>query len=467
MLIFVPAIISGTLLAHILWPDRSFWSVLFKVFLGIGLGLGLRSLLYFLYLLAFPGSNAFIYVEGTALLALLAIAATRELRRPRPDWNHALPSKPTRIQGIVLAIGSLVCILSLLATANYLLRRRQGDWDAWMMYNRAARFIYFDQAHWLGSFSPEMSPIFHADYPLLLASDIVAGWELLGRDSAAVPMVQSALFAIACAGLLGSSLGAVKSLGQAALGITLLWGVPVFVNEGARQMADVPLAFFILATGVLFFLYATNRQRGLLVLAGIAVGLGAWTKNEGTVLVVGAVASVLLAFVRRDSWTALLTFAAGLAVPLAVVIYFKLFLAPSGDILLGASGGLAAKLADVSRHTLIIQYLWNEFTAFGSWGIWGISIGILPILAVYYLVFRSSIAQNVRAAYLAGLAMLGIQVVGYYAAYLVSPYDLAWHLSYSSTRIVAQVFPLILFLTLAASREAEQVLTRVPSAIPE
>ena len=43
--------------------------------------------------------------------------------------------------------------------------------------------------------------------------------------------------------------------------------------------------------------------------------------------------------------------------------------------------------------------------------------------------------------------MLAIQMLGYYGAYLVSPYDLAWHLSYSSTRIVLQMFPLLLFLT--------------------
>ena len=66
-------------------------------------------------------------------------------------------------------------VISLLSTANYLLRRRQGDWDAWMMYNRAARFLYAIRRHWLDSFSPRMDPIFHADYPLLLAGNIAGG----------------------------------------------------------------------------------------------------------------------------------------------------------------------------------------------------------------------------------------------------------------------------------------------------
>ena len=47
-----------------------------------------------------------------------------------------------------------------------------------------------------------MDPIFHADYPLLLAMNTASGWDTLGNETPHVPMTQSALFAIACAGLL-------------------------------------------------------------------------------------------------------------------------------------------------------------------------------------------------------------------------------------------------------------------------
>jgi hypothetical protein len=90
----------------------------------------------------------------------------------------------TRIQGILVGLGCVVLLVSLSSTVSYLLRRKQGDWDAWMMFNRAARFIYRDQANWLESFSPRMDPIFHADYPLLLAMNITAGWDTLGYERA-------------------------------------------------------------------------------------------------------------------------------------------------------------------------------------------------------------------------------------------------------------------------------------------
>lgn len=62
-------------------------------------------------------------------------------------------------------------------------------------------------------------------------------------------------------------------------------------------------------------------------------------------------------------------------------------------------------------------------------------------------------------AYVADITILAIQVLGYYAAYLISPYDLAWHLSYSSSRIVLQIFPLLLLLMLCASVNIENILT--------
>jgi hypothetical protein len=458
ILVFLPALLSGMLLVHILWPDGRFWSLAVKVFLGMGVGLGLRSLLYFLYLLVLPARNAFIFIDLACLLTLLSIAVVMQRRTGSLDRALASPPALSRGQRALVAISGIVFLISLLSTANYLLRRRQGDWDAWMMFNRAARFMYFDQAHWQESFSPKMDPIFHADYPLLLAMNIVAGWEMLGRDAAAVPMLQSAMFAVACIGLAASALAAVRSVGQAALGVMILWGVPVFVNEGARQMADMPMAFFILSTGALFYLFAVQERPGLLVLAGITTGLAAWTKNEGSVLVVGASAAVLFAFGRRLGLRPLWAFVAGLAAPLVVTLYFKFLLAPSGDIVSAAAGGSLGQLVDSSRHLLILQYVWSELRDFGSWGVFGWSLGILPVLALYAVLFRSSVSPELKPAYVAGFSLLAIQMLGYYAAYLVSPYDLGWHLSYSSTRIVLQVFPLLLFLTLCASLDAESLL---------
>lgn len=463
LLVFLLPVLTGGLLVHLLWPDREFWSLVFKTFLSVGVGLGLSSLMYFVYLLQFAGQHWFVWAELAVFLALVAMVVSAEKRLARPDRRIGSLPRWTRVQSVVGGIGSLVFIISLLTTINYLLRRRQGDWDAWMMYNRAARFVYLDQTHWLESFSPQMDPIFHADYPLLLAMNIASGWDTLGWENLRVPMVQSALFAIAGVGIFTGALAGVKSVGQAALGLLVLWGVPEFVNEGAREMADIPMAFFMSATGILLYFYAVRRKPGLLVLAGITTGLAAWTKNEGAVLVLGATAAVVVAFMRRNAWRTLLYYAIGLIFPLIVVAYFKLHLAPPGDILSGGPARALAQISDVSRHAKIIGFVWQESVGFGSWGIATLAVGIIPIMLVYFLLFHSPIALERRPAYVAVLTVLVVQLLGYYGAYLISPYDLEWHLSYSTTRLVLQVFPLALFLILCASVSVESVFAS-PSA---
>ena len=265
--VLVLPIVGGGLLAHLLWPDRRPQSIMLKTFLGIGIGLGAQSLLYFAYLLIFAGQRRFVIVELVGFLAVAVLAVRREVRAVRPP-ALVRPQRPWRPSTTTLmVVAGAVGLLGLTGISKYLVQHREGDWDAWMIYNRTARFLYFDQTHWLESFSPRMDFIFHADYPLMLATNVSAGWELLGTDAAAVPMELSAVFAIGCAGVLVGSLACTKTTGQGALALIMLWGIPAFVNEGAREMADVPLALYMLATASLLLLYVQRASPGLLTLA--------------------------------------------------------------------------------------------------------------------------------------------------------------------------------------------------------
>jgi Dolichyl-phosphate-mannose-protein mannosyltransferase len=451
--------VNGALLVHLVWPERRLPSVLMKLALGIGVGLGLRSCLYFVYLLLFAGQSWFEGIEVAALLVLLGLSVRqgRGVAKFRGARGHPL-SALGRGRLLLGAVATVVAVVSLLTTANYLLRRRQGDWDAWMMYNRSARFIYLDQAHWLQSFSPRMDPLFHADYPLLLATNIAAGWQELDRETAAVPMLQSALFSLGCAALLASAVGGATTFGQGALAMILLWGAPIVVNEGARQMADVPLAYYILATGALVFLGATRPQPGLLALAGLTAGLGAWTKNEGALLVLGAGVGVLIGTRGHGVWKSLGYFGTGLAAPLAVLVDFRLLIAPAGDMLGGGATRLLSQGLDLSRHLEIMHHFGQVLIGFGSWGITPIGVGIIPIALGYFLLARAGGSVSTHQAHMALVAILIIQLGGDYGAFLLTPYNLTWHLSYSTDRLVLQVFPLFLFATLTAARPAESVL---------
>ena len=503
--IYLFVILSGGMFVHLIWPEREIKILCFKFFLGIGVGLGFSSLFYFLYLFAFAGQRWFVFIQLAIFLILLVLTVRAENKRgsfslPRftlkpPSSAAGTPPKAlSRTQIVLVGIAAVVFIVSLLGTGSYLLRRQQGDWDAWMMYNRAARFIYRDQPHWLESFSRQMDPIFHADYPLLLALNVTSGWETLGTESAYVQMLQSALFALAALGIFVSALASLKSVGQASLGLIILWGTPALVNEGAREMADLPVAFFILATVILFYFYFVYKKPILIVLAGLTAGLAAWTKNEGTLFVVGVVVALVIAFMfgdisttktprsegtktkkenlvslslrdfvvkfRSDVLPALLRFALGLVFPFAITLFFKLFLAPPSDVLRGTETA-TQKILTISRHVEILQYLGRELFNFGGWEGW---LGVIPVLVVYFLLFRLPVAKELRPAYLVGITILAVQLLGDYGVYLITPYDLTWHLSYSIERIVLQIFPVIAFLILSASQTPENIFEMSPKS---
>ncbi len=483
--IFLLPVLSGGMFVHLLWPERDLKLLFFKAFLGIGVGLGLSSLLYFLYLFAFAGQHWFVFLQLAIFLILFAITIWTERKR----GSFSLPRfNLTHTQIILAGIAAIVFIVSLLGTASYLLRRQQGDWDAWMMFNRSARFIYRDQPHWLDSFSRQLDPIFHADYPLLLALNVASGWDALGTESAYVQMLQSALFALAALGILVSALASLKSVGQASLGLIVVWGTPTLVNEGAREMADLPLAFFILSTAILIYFYFIYKKPALIALAGLTAGLAAWTKNEGSLFVVGVGVALVVVFMfenghsfttkaqsheeikkenlvssrlrdlvvkfRKNVLPALFWYALGLAFPFAIVICFKLFLSPPSDVLSNGVTRSIQQILEISRHLEILQYLGRELYYFGGWTN---LFGIIPVLFVYFLLFRLPINKELRPAYIAGITVLAVQLLGDYGVYLITPYDLTWHLSYSIERIVLQIFPTIAFLILCASQTPELI----------
>ncbi len=455
--VFILPLLTGGLLVHLLWPDRQLKFLLLKAFLGIGIGLGITSLSYFLYMLLFAGQHWFLVVELAAFLILLAANAGREWKW-QGEWRvHWQAVRLARPQTFLLGLSTVVFLISLGSTASYILRRRQGDWDAWMMFNRAARFIYRDQPNWLQSFSAQMDPIFHPDYPLFLAMNIASDWDTLGVETPHVPMVQSALFAVACAGLLVTAIASTKTIGQAALGLIVFWGTPAVVNEGARELADLPLAYFFLATAVLIYLYILHRKRALVILAGITAGLAAWMKNEGSVFVIAAGLAVLLAFLRDKPWRPLLWYALGLAIPMAVVLYFKLFLAPPTDVLSNAPSRSLMQVLDPSRHIEILRYFGLQLLVFGDWVILGLPVSVILVLLVYLIVARQPLSRSGVPMLITALVLLAVQMAGYYAVYLITPYDLTWHLTTSVSRVFLQVFPLIAFFVLIATQTPEAI----------
>jgi len=304
------SLISGVLATFIFLPSprNDLQGLLLRLFVGGGLGLGLSACLYFLSLPA--GLSGYIpLIDLAACMALGLIAyvfrerGRREVECPAEsqlqDRKAALPKTGSKLETWIATIFAVELLASLGSFLVAFLKEPHGKWDAWLIWNMHARFLYRSGEAWREVFAGGMEWS-HWDYPLLLPLSIVRGWKYSGNDSIYIPAAFALLFTLLTLGLLLCALMFLRRRIQGYLAAMILLGTPLFIMMGASQLADVPLAFFMLATLVLLFLPARSpgNRSGALVLSGIAAGLCAWTKNEGLLFLL--IVYLLLAGARID-----------------------------------------------------------------------------------------------------------------------------------------------------------------------
>lgn len=454
-------LIVGYLIARSLLPAyRPAWAgALLTISLGAGLGIGTLSLVFFLSRLLAGPSNAAAFIDELLLVGLAGAGCWAARNRSEVKipggmpigWFWLLPASLLAAVSIALAV-----FLNTSATDPY------GYWDAWAVWNLRAKLLAQHDASWRNAFSPALNQLAgagatHGDYPLLLSGYIARCWSLLGAvDDQTVPLAVAGLFSFSTVGLIVGGLAVLRGWSSATLGGLALLGTATFLLDSPWQCADVPLAFYYLAVFVLFFLFMDSSVPNRLpVLAGLALGCAAWTKDEGMLfaLVAGSSFLAALLFLQKAGRNRTLVLLASGAMPaLAVVLYFKIFLAPKGSSWGPLTLSVALhNLADASRYAKIVKAVWEESLQLGM----GIAHPLiyLGILAVSLRVSRDRLRHPVVVA---SFAALLITFAGYGFMYAVTPYSLDWQLGTSLGRVLIQLVPSAIFLSLAVFRTPEE-----------
>jgi hypothetical protein len=447
---------TGFLTLCLVWPAQRPWAfhLLFRACLAAGLGLGVASCDFYLWLILF-GSAQPLYplVEMAVLSSLAALLLWRLLRHrrvPAPDRPGDAEEMASFVRVLPWAFLALLA-LSLVNFGLLVGKSPHGLWDAWAIWNTRARFLFRGGTFWTDAFSPHTA---HANYPLLLAATVARGWVYLDQDSTLYPALVGLVFTYASVGLLVASVALLRSPGQGYLAGMVLLGTAFFVEHGGAQYADVPLSFFILATMVLLTCHDrfTPGGSGLLVLAGLAAGLAAWTKNEG-LLFLACVPLARLAVVPRLGWKAyagqLLRIGLGVLPVGLVLVYFKTQHALANDLISGQDQeSTLARLLDPARYQEIGSAFVTTLTASFS--------GPLLCLALLFLCLGIVDRRHNRASLAPCLLALGLMLAGYFLVYLVTPHDLRWHLTNSLDRLLLQLWPLTLFYFFSVTATPEE-----------
>jgi hypothetical protein len=429
-----------------------------RVALSFGFGLGIFSVVFFLARVS--GVTNLIALDLVMFALLLASFFSLRTRAKTtatippakfdgPNWLH-------RTLAAAFAIALCAAIYS--AVLRSLAHPHGDGWDAFAIWNLHARFLFRAGADWRDGFS-SLIPWSHPDYPLLLPAAIAHFWTYPGNDAPAVPAVIGLVFTFATVALLFSSLSILRGSVPAMLGATTLLATPSFIALGSWQYADIPLSFFFLATIVLLRLYDDPRDNrlsaqhspGFLALAGLAAGFAAWTKNEG-ILFLGAIVFPRCLLIRNSRVTSLEPRPAAAnthivpflvtVVPIFLLIsYFKHFIAPPGDLFSDPTTMLH-KLLDPTRCWIIIKSYAKEFFRFGHW----LFVPAPLLILAFYFVTRQSTRGGIDSRYRASVLALALTLAGYFAIYLLTPYDLYWHLRFSLTRLFLQLWPSAIFL---------------------
>jgi len=449
----------GFLALSLFWPWRSQERshLALQLSLALALGTGVTTCSLYLWLAIFGGFAGYVWTEIVAALVLAAIYIVRYGRfRHRPQLNFAPSGSYFSLRRMVAIAFAAALAAACWMFVLYVAREPHGSFDAVGMWNAKARLIFRSGGDLMRAGSAYVS---HPDYPLLLPLSIARGWSFTGNESTAFPSALAMVFTFGIVGLLASSIAVMRSRTQGMLAGLVLIGLPIFVGFGAWQYADAPLSFFALSTLVLLCLHenAPAENRSLLVLAGIAAGLAAWTKNEGLLFVVVVMAARACAAIfmagARPWRRELLWFSAGLVPLLVIVAFYKSRVALPNDILAGQSiSATFDRVGDLSRYKLIAKALVQQLKWFGGW-----DLNPVYLLAVYPMILGIGVTRRNRVAVLTAVSVLGLMFAGYMVTYVVTPRDLPWHLLTSLDRLLVQLWPILVFayfLTVATPEEA-------------
>jgi hypothetical protein len=126
----------------------------------------------------------------------------------------------------------------------------------------------------------------------------------------------------------------------------------------------------------------------------------------------------------------------------AILLLYKAWVGVPNDVIGG--GNSLGRITELYRYTTVALFLFLQFIYFAH-------SAMLVLFSVAFL-------QNTRRVLAVPLVTIVCVLAGYFAVYIITPYDLMWHLSTSSDRLMLQVLPSLAYsITACASQEAGQV----------
>jgi hypothetical protein len=437
--------------------------------LGALAGPGLASLGFFAMILAgITGAASF----WTMLLVLLAVSATLLIRRRMPSLRERpFPRPPpVRFPGQWAIAFAAAVGLGLFAWHVWLISQLEptGGWDARGFWNLRAAYLARGDGLWQLALHVNAGGLptdaFHPSYPLFLSGFVALQWVLSPGFQPVVPAVTGLIFCLACILLLFASLAERKSIVLGLIAGSVFMSFRSLPESAADQLSDILLAFALLASVVLLDqarsiqvrpaeAQSDGHSRDGWIAAGLVLGLAPWIKNEGWPFLLAAGAVVYW----RCGWGAFRWLAAGAAPGLLGTLTVKLLGDGIEYFIPTTIGEVLAKVSDPHRWWQILVGFGHKVIQAGH--LWAHPLLLLAVLA---LVLRLAPLAELRARMWLGTPVLALMLCDF-GAYVITQFDLTWHIETSAARFVLQVSPALLWLAFSILRAPEDALAEAAS----
>jgi len=436
---------------------RSIRSRTVVVAVAVGVGLSLSSITtMWLVALGIIVGPQLVAADAVRWTATGAVAWWRLGRGgPVREWRAVVPAsisscRLTVADWLVRVLFGVIAVEAAVTAVTEYVAAPHGQWDAWAMWNQKARFLFRGGDEWTAMLAIDWS---NPSHPLLVPASVARLWAYAGAELTIVPAMLGAAFGVAIVACLMGALDLRRSRAWIAGAVVLAPGT--FVQQVVSQQADVPLAFFTVASLLMLRVdriasWIESRDgRGPLLLAGTLASSGAWTKNEGAPLVVASALVVAWMAVRLGRPGRVKWYVVGAAPPLLTLAWLKLVVAPVSPSYLSESRSLESMawgLLDIHRHAMVDPLIWQRMVVWGG----SLAQGAVPVAVSAAVVLAATHAR--RSARLP-LAVVALMLAGPFSVYLLTPLDAAWVIATSFDRIVVQIWPtLVLAVFIADER---------------
>jgi hypothetical protein len=446
---FISPFLIGAAIIVILFPKyrlRGVWLVL-TISLGAGLGLGITSSMIFLWLAFIGPPDSYYFAAELGLSVMLALFAFYRIHDFGDSTQKDSGIHFETVPGTIGWLRTLFLFLMLISVGSFLLKTffqdPHGIWDAVDTWNFRARWLFRGGPNWSYAFSLRAKD--GLDYPLLITASVFRMWQILGKNPIAIPILIAGIFTFGSYLILFSSLALLRGRNQGYLAAIFLFVSTQFINIGTYQYADVPLAFFILSTVILFGLKDRYPEISspLVFLAGLTVSCAAWTKNEGQLFLALVIFVYFIGQLGKKEGSKTLKefigFTLGLAPVLGTLFYFKLnFALENAHLNTNTLNQLGAYLVDIDRYILVGTIWINKFFTFND--------GIIFLMAGYFLLSGLERSDLIKKRILSHTVLLLLMMCGYFFVYVIYPGNTRDLLSASLRRIIIQLWPTWVFL---------------------